>query len=97
MGNCWSNSPKEKDSNIEMIDELKQPTFDLDSDGGIKDITGENRASSPNKASAEVSAKPKKNKKKRDKENDVDGEKKKKSAKSKKEKKAKKDKVKVTI
>ena len=40
MGNCWSNSPDEKDSNIEMIDEQKKDDkSELDSDRG-KQVTG---------------------------------------------------------
>ncbi|CAI2381621.1 unnamed protein product [Moneuplotes crassus] len=36
MGNCCSNSPDEKSSNVEMIDENKKVTDDLDSDGARK-------------------------------------------------------------
>mmetsp|Transcript_15453 Transcript_15453/g.13491 ORF Transcript_15453/g.13491 Transcript_15453/m.13491 type:complete len:96 (-) Transcript_15453:67-354(-) len=86
MGNCCSNSPNEKDSNIEMIDENKNATSELDSDGGAKDTS-----LTPKNGRASREDKKRENKKPR-KERDADSKKKKKSRKDKKEKKERKSK-----
>ena len=87
MGNCWSNSLDEKNSNIEMMDDnQKAVKSDLAHDGGAKEVTDVHKDEKENQ---EPSTKPKKEKKgdkktskkkKKDKENKPKGEKRKKKA-----------------